>query len=202
MNVTKIKDSLGIYNDIVASPIEIQWSALKTLRDGGTLTPGAWYRITDYTCNATDIDIFVADANLDILVCADDASHLNENARAAHHSGDTYYNNSKLEAWELKYTIDSDASNPKGVVYWVKDENGREYGVSYVNEELDNIKNALVLFTEQYIETGNWQDVLIWNSTLTYPVGHRYNQSVVDTVYGLFGFNDGMIYTDDVNYPA
>ena len=49
---------------------EITWSALKTLKDGGNLTPGQLYRITDYTCTTTQTDTQSAGHVFDIIVLA------------------------------------------------------------------------------------------------------------------------------------
>ena len=86
------------------------YAELVALRDGGNLVPGTWYRITDYVCTTTQADTQSAEHPFDIIVRADDASHLNENAYAAHHEGDTYFANCKLEAWELKYSLDNDTT--------------------------------------------------------------------------------------------
>jgi len=89
---------------------EVTWSELKTLRDGGLLTAGQWYRITDY--EATVLSVLEPNARsaghaFDILVRADSTTQLNEDAYAIHHSGDTYFDNSNLAAWKLKYTLDN-----------------------------------------------------------------------------------------------
>lgn len=109
---------------------EITWSALKTLRDGGNLTPGQLYRITDYTCTTTQTDTQSAGHTFDVIVLALSESTLNETAWAEHHEGDTYFEDCKLEAWELKYCLDNDTTrfkwadttNGKGIIYWMKDE--------------------------------------------------------------------------------
>lgn len=74
----------------------ITYAELVSLRDGAGLVPGTWYRITDYTCTTTQNDTQSAGHVFDIIVRADDASHLNENAYAAHHEGDTYFQDCKL----------------------------------------------------------------------------------------------------------
>ena len=109
---------------------EITWSALKTLRDGGNLTPGQLYRITDYTCTTTQTNTQSAGHVFDVIVLALSESTLSETAWADHHEGDTYFSNCKLEAWELKYCLSNDttrfkwadSTNGKGVIYWMKDE--------------------------------------------------------------------------------
>lgn len=94
--------------DLVAKPIT--YSALKALRDGGNLVPGTWYRITDYHTTVLPLitDVRSADYQFDVIVRADDASHLNENGYAAHHEGDEYFAACKLEAWELQYRLDNE----------------------------------------------------------------------------------------------
>jgi len=111
---------------------------LLAMRNAGTLTPGMQYRITDYVCTTTQEESRAVSHPFDIIVVADDASTLNENARACLHEGDTYYtaenHSANLEAWELKYCIDNDgdrfawadATNGKGVIFWMKDERGNE----------------------------------------------------------------------------
>ena len=121
--------------------VSTTYAALKALRDGGNLVPGTWYRITDYACTTTQDNTQSAGHAFDIIVHADDASHLNENAYAAHHEGDTYFTNCKLEAWQLKYSIDNDTNrfawaddtNGKGVVYFMKDEWNNECPYDFKN---------------------------------------------------------------------
>lgn len=90
--------------------VSITYAALKALRDGGNLVPGTWYRITDYHTTVSPLitDVRSADHQFDVIVRADDASHLNENGYAAHHTGDTYFAACKLEAWDLQYRLDND----------------------------------------------------------------------------------------------
>ena len=121
--------------------VSITYAALKALRDGGNLVPGTWYRITDYVCTTTQANTQAASNAFDILVHADDESHLNENAYAAHHDGDTYFADCKLEAWQLKYCLDNnttrfgwaDDTNGTGVVYWMKDEWDNECPYDFKN---------------------------------------------------------------------
>lgn len=95
--------------DAPAGMEEITYSALRALQNDSKLVPGKAYRIIDYVTviNGTyDLSAIGASGYVhyatsaghpfDIIVVADDESHLNENARAALHSGDTYFANSKL----------------------------------------------------------------------------------------------------------
>ena len=119
--------------------VSVTYQELVALRDGSQLVPGMQYRITDYVCTvANDAEAQAVSHPYDIIVTADDAGTLNENARACLHEGDSYYSAegsvADLTAWELKYCLDNDtsrfawadATNGKGVVFWLKDEHGNE----------------------------------------------------------------------------
>ena len=121
-----------------ASMESITYAELKAKRDGGQLTPGMQYRITDYVCTTTQEETRAVSHPFDIIVVADDENTLNENARACLHDGDNYYSaqghQADLEAWELKYCIDNDNNwfawtdtvNGKGVIYYMKDDRNNE----------------------------------------------------------------------------
>ncbi len=110
--------------------VSTTWSALKTLRDAGELVAGLSYRITDYETTTTQADTQSAGHVFDIIVTADTADTLNENARACLHDGDTYFQYAHLEAWKLKYCLDNDTNrfhwaddtDGKGVIYELEDE--------------------------------------------------------------------------------
>ena len=113
--------------------VSINYSDLVVLKTGGNLVPGTKYRITDYTCTTTQANTQSAGHPFDIIVTADSETELNENARAAHHSGDTYFANCDLDSWEIKYCLENDTNrfvwaddtvNGKGVIYYMKDEWG------------------------------------------------------------------------------
>ena len=142
----------GSYNDLEDKPtseiagkvdqaISKTYAQLKAMRDGGTLKPGQWYRITDYTCTTTQAETRSADNVFDILVLALTNNELSETAFATHHAGDTYFANSNLAAWELKYCLDNDTNrfawadgtNGKGVIYWMKDEWNNECPYDFKN---------------------------------------------------------------------
>lgn len=120
--------------------VEITYSELKTLRDGGNLVAGMQYRITDYICTvANDENAMVESHPYDIIVIADSESVLNENARAMLKDNDNYYHvagwtDAVLGNWKLKYCLDNDTNrfqwadtvNGKGVVYYLKDDKNNE----------------------------------------------------------------------------
>lgn len=132
----------------VTSFEETTYSALKAKRDAGTLVKGKWYRITDYTCTTIQEDTQGAGHVFDIIVRADSTNVLNENAYAALHSGDTYFANCKLSAWQLKYSLDNDtekfawadSTNGKGVIYYMKDEWNNECPYDFKNIQFKRYK--------------------------------------------------------------
>ena len=115
-----------------ASIIETTWADLKALRDGGTLTPGQQYRITDYVYTVASnmkingMPLSSANHPFDLVVIADSTNRLNEKARALRHEGDTYFPSStRFEAWQIWYKLDNDwrtGSAGKGVIYRMIDE--------------------------------------------------------------------------------
>ena len=127
----------GYMEHIVAT----SWTDLKALRDAGLLTPGQQYRITDYVTTTAQANTQSAGHQFDIIVTADDVDKLNENARACLHEGDTYFANSKLEAWKLKYCLDNDTNrfawadsvNGKGVIYRMIDEFNNDVPYDFKN---------------------------------------------------------------------
>lgn len=135
ISVNKLAELVG------GSMAEVTHAELKALRDGGALVAGKQYRITDYVCTTVQENTQAADHQFDIIVTADDASTLNENARACLHDGDEYFAGCKLEAWKLKYTIDNDPErfvwadeeNGKGVIYQMIDEWNNECPYDFKN---------------------------------------------------------------------
>ena len=121
--------------------IEISYNDLVTLRGSSKLVPGQQYCITDYTCTTTQDGTKSAGHVFDIIVTADDESTLNEVARAALHTGDTYFANSNLSAWQIWYCLDNDinrfawadTTNGKGVIYRMIDEFGNDVPYDFKN---------------------------------------------------------------------
>lgn len=127
---------------------KVTWSELKALRDAKKLVAGKTYRITDFVTTSVQAETRSAGHAFDIIVVADDESTLNENARAILHKGDTYFKDCKLNAWELKYCLDNDthrfawadATNGKGVVWWMKDEWNNECFYDFKNIQYKRYK--------------------------------------------------------------
>ena len=166
-----MKDSSNNWNKISASGgggsdggvTETTYSELKALRDGGNLSVGTTYRMTDYVTKINgSYDLSAvggsgylhcgksAEHPYDLLLYAVDESHLSEIAMAALHDGDTYFAGVDIGAWKLLYCIDNDtarfswadATNGKGVVYWMRDEWGNEAWFDFKN--VLNVRYALL----------------------------------------------------------
>ena len=111
-------------------PQLVEYGELKAIKDAGNLIPGQWYRITDYvtTVNGnTETNARSAGHAFDVLVMATDAGTLSEDALAVRHDGDTYFENSRLEAWELKFRLENEKWSKQKGTYVVDEENGYSF---------------------------------------------------------------------------
>lgn len=101
--------------DMSSSPmVKVSYHELKALRDSGVLEPGCQYRITDYNLviDDTPSENPARSANhvFDIVVTALSNKDLSEDAKAVRNEHDTYFANSNLDAWQIKYCLDNDNS--------------------------------------------------------------------------------------------
>lgn len=134
INITNVNvtNSLTENGKKVSQFVETTYADLVTLRNNNQLVAGCKYRITDFVTTTAQANTLSANHAFDIVVTALTSSQLSENAEALLHEGDTYFANSKLSAWELKYCLDNDtsrfawadATNGKGIIYHMKDERG------------------------------------------------------------------------------
>lgn len=115
--------------------VEVTYSELKSLKDNGQLIPGLSYRIIDYETITIQSGTQSAGHQFDIIVTALTENTLSENAGAIQHENDTYFINSNLSAWKLKYKLENDDTN----CHWVDSVNGK--GVIY--EMTDEFNNTL-----------------------------------------------------------
>ena len=95
----------------IALVVSTTYAELKQLRDSSALSPGTWYRITDYeTTVYNNANARSAGHFFDILVQATDVNILSEDAKAVHSTRDTdgYFAHANLGAWKLKYSLDND----------------------------------------------------------------------------------------------
>lgn len=121
--------------------VKTTWAELKALRDEAKLNAGTFYRITDYVTTTTQSQTKSANHPFDVIVLALSENTLCEDAKAALHEGDTYFADSDLSAWELKYCLDNDKTrfawadetNGKGVIYRMVDENHNDCPYDFKN---------------------------------------------------------------------
>ena len=144
-----VQDGVGTSIDIgVPHVLSLTYDELKTLKkeDGGNLTPGVWYRITDYVCtvNSSSTGITAtSDKKFDILILATSKNTFLEECFAVYN--DEPLDNSNLNAWKIWYSFDGDEkytwiSNDnkfKGVIYRMIDENGNDCPYDFKNIKIN-----------------------------------------------------------------
>lgn len=121
--------------------IALTWSELVALRDGATLKPGCFYRITDYVCSTTQADTRAKENNFEIILLALGADSLSEKGWAYDPHTSSYFKNNNLSAWEVWYCLDNDTKrflwadeeNGKGVIYRLIDEFGNDCPYDFKN---------------------------------------------------------------------
>ena len=86
------------------------YAELRTLKEEGKLVAGMMYRITDYMTATSQTNTRSANHRFDIIVTALDNRTLSEDAMAIQHEGDTYFANSNLAAWRLRYRFENDSA--------------------------------------------------------------------------------------------
>ena len=126
--------ALGKYDNLrpQVKPVKATYEEMTEMREQGKLIPGQYYQITDYvtTVNgATITNARSAGHPFDILVRADSANTLNDQAWAVRHDGDTYFKDARLEAWELKYRLDNVQWSKQAGTYVTDEENGYTFQV-------------------------------------------------------------------------
>lgn len=102
----------------VGNYVEINYNDLKTAATKSQLTPGRYYRITDYntsyktsfTTSSTYPLFDCANNQFDVVVLALSESTLSPDAYACKHAGTTYFDNCDLGKWRLKYSINNDVN--------------------------------------------------------------------------------------------
>ena len=169
----------GAVQDIIDNPVEpmveITYSDLVTLKSGGNLAAGSWYRITDYQCTTTQANTSAATHQFDVVVLALSNNTLSEEARAMKHSGDTYFSGSTVNAWKIWYCLENDTNrfawadttNGKGVIWRMIDE--------FNNDIKYDFKNILFqrTITDGSYDTGG-------TNTWCYTLNIWYNNSCQD----------------------
>ena len=122
-------DALGKYDNLrpQVKPVKATYKEMTEMREQGKLIPGQYYQITDYVTTVNEATITNARSAghpFDILVRADSATVLNEQAWAVRHEGDTYFKDARLEAWQLKYRLDNVQWSKQAGTYVTDEDNG------------------------------------------------------------------------------
>lgn len=162
----------------------ISYDKLVNLRNNSALQTGVLYRITDYVTTTSQEGTKSAGIPFDIIVIATSNNTLSEDAKAVHH--DSYFNNEKVDSWEIKYCLDNDntrfgwadITNGKGVIYYMKDE--------FNNEAWYDFKNI------QFLRTSSW-----FKENPNFPTQFTENKYF----YTFSAVNNGVI-TDDSLYST
>jgi hypothetical protein len=172
--------------DKIDKAVSITYTALKAARDGGTLLPGQYYRITDYVTTTAQAETQSAGHPFDIIVMATAADALSEDALAVRHEGDTYFKDANLEAWRLKYTLDNDYDR----FAWCQHESIIIRNYEYLRSEADDVSGVNYPYcwkqgyTKRYTNTATptaGTDVAKGNTAGT---GTNYQIQTVNTIDG------------------
>lgn len=156
----EVVDRLAEFNpdDISTSTLyHTTYLELRELRNNGLLEPGAYYRITDFVTTTSKEGTKSAGHPFDIVVLALDERTLAEDAYAMLHEGDTYFANSNLSAWRLKYSFDNDfdrfewavEDSPEKAQSWttswgvLESKNNAEPSSNYLTAEVDGVTKYL-----------------------------------------------------------
>lgn len=148
--------SLSSSGGIAQTVVETTYDELKSMRDNSTLTPGMWYRITDYKCATAAVGVMTVNNQFDVIVLATSVNTLSEQAKAINHipqEGETdYFANNDLSAWQIWYCLDNDTKRfswisrtGKGVIYRMIDEWGND-----IPYDFKNIKFKCTISTSSY----------------------------------------------------
>lgn len=103
-NINDAFESINRFNAFEGT-INIEYIDLFNLSQNGKLIPGAFYRITNYTASVISGEMASAEHYFDIIVQAISETKLSQHARAIQNENDPYFNDSNLQAWQLKYTL-------------------------------------------------------------------------------------------------
>ena len=177
--------------------VELHYSEILELRDSHNLIPDTLYRIIDYQCKSSDPNTQCAGHQFDIIVLALSENTLSERARAIQNQNDSYFANSKLEAWQVWYCLDNDTSrfqwahtDGTGVIYRLIDEFNNDCPYDFKN----------IMFKRDITDSeklSSWAQDVLGQYTSTY---YFYTFSWVDENDNVFDLsiigNDGRLKSD------
>ena len=129
-DIESIEEELMNYTNMES----ITYRELCIKANGNELIPGRYYRITDYETLTNTMDN-CAGHQFDVIVLALTTNSLSENAHAAKHADDTYFDDCDLSSWQLKYSLENDIEK----FDWAATDRGsslRLYGAGAYDEAL------------------------------------------------------------------
>ncbi len=143
----QIKGLEDFISNTATGIIDIEYLSLRKLCDDGELVPGRRYRIIDYVTVINERQLKSAGHPFAVIVTAETTSRLRAEAKASVLDGDTYFANSDLDSWVLKYDISNnrdkyffaDEESGKGVIYYMKDEFDNEAHFDFKNVTWDEL---------------------------------------------------------------
>lgn len=166
----------------------ITYNEILELKRNSKLIPGKKYRIIDYVTTTVQENTESVGHPFDIIVDAIGVNEINENATACLHENDTYFSNSDLYGWEIKYSLENDTNrfswaddvNGKGVIYYMKDE--------FDNQCPYDFKNIKFIYNADWItENSDWVSAVLSTvvGSVTFTQLSLFTFSYYDTQLGI-----------------
>lgn len=186
--------------------VEDTYDNIKQLKESGSLTPGCKYRMIDYITTTVQENTRSAGHQFDIILTAVSTDQFDVKASAALHEGDTYFANSKIEEWQIWYTLEngenfnwSDPENGKGTIYRMIDEYYNDIKYDFKNIQFYiTSKDDNTVYEWRYTFDYNYTDISLVEGKCfrnTFGIHSSIQQNVVifltDTYYFGDNFTDG-----------
>lgn len=154
-------------NGVPKTMVEVTHAELKAMRDGGKLTAGALYRITDYNCTTTQENTQSAGHQFDIVLLALSANKLAEEGWAMEHPTDVYdvtFADGVTKKCYIYHTMDEDNNS---IINVVDIETKLGIHCSYIEGDSGNLvtidENAKTASTEEYDSIDLTEENLTYN---------------------------------------
>ncbi len=146
---------------LAAEMVKVTHAELLSMVENGQLTPGAYYRITDYVAVFYDRNNHFTSAGhqFDIITMALSENTLSENCSAMVNDNDTsgYFDTCNLEAWQIKYALQPGnrfigypETGGKGYIYQMTDDHYNTAACDFKNR----LYNGYFVFTREITEGG------------------------------------------------
>ena len=163
-----VDDRVSLIPSLIGKIRSLTYQSLLDLREESKLKPGQLYRITDYVTTTSQTNTQSAGHQFDVIVLALTNDTLAERAWACHHEGDTYFQNSHLEAWQIWYCLDNDterfawavpsSNGGKGVIYRMIDEWNNDCPYDFKNIKFNRFTGLKSCYTFYAYADGDYVD--------------------------------------------